>query len=166
MKDNQIFPRDPEKTYGLMEIVKGTSPQVEKKPEDTIESYPHLIFREIIAVLLLIAFVSILALLFNAPLEEIANPNKTPNPAKAPWYFLGLQELLHYFPPVVAGILIPFLIVMALIFLPYIDRNPSSKPRKRKFAITIFTLFVVASVIFTVIGTFFRGENWHWIWPW
>lgn len=166
MKDNQIFPKDPEKTYGLMEIVKGTSVQVEKKPEDTEETYPHLILREIIAVLLLIAFISFLSLLFNAPLEEIANPNKTPNPAKAPWYFLGLQELLHYFPPVVAGIIVPSLLVILLILLPYIDRNPSTKPRKRKLALVIFTVFVFATVILTVIGTFFRGENWRWVWPW
>ena len=166
MKDNEIFPKDSDKTYGLMEIVKGTSYQVGKEPEDTVETYPHLIFREIIAVLLLVAIVSLLALFINAPLEEIANPNKTPNPAKAPWYFLGLQELLHYFPPIFAGIFIPASIVIFLLLLPYIDRNPSTKPRKRKFAITIFTVFVIVAVILTLIGTFFRGENWHWVWPW
>lgn len=166
MEENNIFPKDPDKTYGLMEVVKGSSLQLDKKPEETKEVFPHLIIREIIALLLLIAFISLIALFLNAPLEEIANPNKTPNPAKAPWYFLALQELLHYFPPVVAGIFVPAFVLLSLFLLPYLDRNPSSKPKDRKLAIIVFSIFVTAAIILTIIGTFFRGENWHWTTPW
>ncbi|MCP5047765.1 MAG: menaquinol oxidoreductase [bacterium] len=167
MKENrEIFPKDPEKTYGLMEIVKGTSPLVEKEPEDTIETSPHLIIRVAISFLILITVVSLVSLFIDAPLEEIANPSKTPNPAKAPWYFLGLQELLHYFPPVIAGILVPAVVVFALFLLPYLDRGKSAKPKDRKLVVFLFTVFVATAVILTLVGVFFRGENWQWVWPW
>ena len=118
-ESNEIFPKDPSKTYGLMEVVKGTTPLVEKEPEDTIFTFPWLIIKEVICCFLVIAALAIISIYFDAPLEELANPSKTPNPAKAPWYFLGLQEMLHYFPPVVAGVLFPALIVLALIINPY-----------------------------------------------
>ncbi len=166
MNDNEIFPKDTDKTYGLMEIVKGTSLHLEKKPEKTRDTYPNLILKEITALLLLIVFVCLISLFFNAPLEELANPQKTPNPAKAPWYFLGLQELLHHFPPIVGGVVIPVVIILTLILLPYLDRNPSSKLKERKVIVTIFTVCVLGIVILTLIGMFFRGEYWKWVWPW
>ena len=97
--------------------------EVEKKPENLVMSFPHLIIREVICFLIVVIILSVMALLFNAPLEELAEPQHTPNPAKAPWYFLGLQELLHSFPPVVAGVLIPLLVVIALVIIPYFDIN-------------------------------------------
>ncbi|MFQ6038036.1 MAG: menaquinol oxidoreductase [Candidatus Aminicenantales bacterium] len=166
MNENEIFPKETDKTYGLMEIVKGTSLHIEKKPEKTKDTYPNLILREITAFLLLIVVVCIVSLLVDAPLEELANPEKTPNPAKAPWYFLGLQELLHYFPPIIGGVAIPVLIILSLILLPYLDRNPSTKLKERKVVVFIFTVSVLGIVILTVIGMFFRGEYWKWVWPW
>src|SRR5674476_695459 len=97
--------------------------ETEKNPEKLVMSFPHLIIREVICFLLVVIVLSLVALLFNAPLEELAEPQHTPNPAKAPWYFLGLQELLHSFPPVVAGVLIPRLVVIALVIIPYFDIN-------------------------------------------
>src|SRR5580693_6490938 len=104
-------------------VTRRTSAQVKVADEDQIQTYPEVLFRAIVAIeVLAIALVGV-ALLFNAPLEGLADPSHTPNPAKAPWYFLGLQELLHYFPPVVAGVLIPGLVVMALIVIPYFKVN-------------------------------------------
>src|SRR5580693_7779131 len=104
-------------------VTRRTSAQVKVADEDQIQTYPEVLFRAIVAIeVLTIALVGV-ALLFNAPLEGIADPSHTPNPAKAPWYFLGLQEMLHYFPPVVAGVLVPGLVVMALIVIPYFNIN-------------------------------------------
>jgi len=97
--------------------------QDEIPPEDLVMSFPHLVIRLTIAFLWVVIVMAVLSVFFNAPLEELANPQHTPNPAKAPWYFLGLQELLHYFPPVVAGILIPALVVVALVVIPYVGVN-------------------------------------------
>ncbi len=166
----KIFPADPDKTYGLMALVKGETPQVEKEPEDTIMTYPYLLFKEIIAAMILVIFVTIISLFFDAPLEELANPGKTPNPAKAPWYFLGLQELLHYFPPLVAGVIMPTLVVIGLFIIPYV--NPAKRgigvwfSPERRLANTLFGIFVLLVVVLTLIGTFFRGPGWSWVWPW
>lgn len=97
--------------------------QDEAPAEDLVMSFPHLVIRLVIACMWVVIIMAVLAIFFNAPLEELANPHHTPNPAKAPWYFLGLQELLHYFPPVVAGILIPALVVVALVVIPYVGVN-------------------------------------------
>ena len=102
----------------------------------------------------------------NAPLRELANPNLTPNPSKAPWYFLGLQELLRYFHPMVAGITIPTFILVGLAAVPYVDRNPSNKPGDRKIAITLFTILFMFGGVLTIIGSFFRGPGYNWVWPW
>ena len=166
----KIFPVDPDKTYGLMALVKGESLQVEKEPEDTVMTYPHLFVREVIAAMVLIIFIIVISLFFDAPLEELANPSKTPNPAKSPWYFLALQELLHYFSPFVAGVLIPTLVVIGLIVVPYIDSARKGigvwfSP-ERKFANIVFGIFVFFAVVLTIIGTFFRGPGWAWVWPW
>jgi menaquinol-cytochrome c reductase cytochrome b/c subunit len=199
--------------------------ETEVKQEKLVMSFPHLIIREVICFLLVVIILSLVALLFNAPLEELAEPQHTPNPAKAPWYFLGLQELLHVFPPVVAGVLIPLLVVIALVIIPYFDINYKreglwiSNPKatyfifsgviiimvlfcvlydaysiavpslllycfailpyfikresgwinwlsRRSLAEWIMTWFVLLAIVLTVIGTFFRGPGWSWVWPW
>ena len=118
----EVFPKGPEKTYGLMELVKGTSPMVEKGPEDTVMSWPHLLILEVLAALgttVLLLFWSLL----NAPLREFANPDITENPAKAAWYFLNLQELLLHMDAALAGVIIPGLVIIILMAIPYIDRS-------------------------------------------
>jgi len=94
---------------------------------ETVMTAPHLLLREVILVQLCVIAMALLALFFDSPLERIADPTNTPNPAKAPWYFLGLQELLHYFPPVVAGVLIPGLVVVAIVVIPYVRANLDSR---------------------------------------
>ena len=119
----EIFPKDTTKTYGLMELVKGTSPMVEKGPEDTVMSWPHLLILEILAALGTTVLLLFWSLAAKAPLRELANPDVTENPAKAAWYFLSLQELLLHMHPVLAGLLIPGLVVIILMAIPYIDRS-------------------------------------------
>jgi len=119
----EIFPKDSRKTYGLMELVKGTSPMVEKGPEDTVMSWPHLLILEVLAALGTTIFLLFLSLVANAPLRELANPDVTENPAKAAWYFLNLQELLLHMHPALAGVIIPTLVIVALMAIPYIDRS-------------------------------------------
>ena len=200
-------------------------PAVRRHEERYVMTFPHLIVREIILFQLVTIALSITALLFDAPLQGIANPTETPNPAKAPWYFLGLQELLHYFPPVVAGVLLPGLVVVALVVIPYARVNLSARPlwedrrprtlgavlaailgvvafatlfdcwpvaaptvivgalmlaarrgerggrlRRALVEITlpewIMTWFVFVASLLTIIGTFFRGPGWSFVWPW
>lgn len=140
--------------------------RVEKPLEDSVFVWPHLLVREFFAATAVTVMVTLLSLQINAPLQGPANPNVTPNPAKAPWYFLGLQELLHYFPPTTAGVLVPGLTLAALAVLPYVDRNPSRAYADRKVAIVTFTLFVVFWAVITLAGSFFRGPGWLWVWPW
>ncbi|HTZ97140.1 MAG TPA: hypothetical protein VMB18_12120 [Terriglobales bacterium] len=208
-------------------VTRRTSPQVRVADEEVVQTFPEVFFRTAIAVEVLAIVLVSIALLFNAPLEGIADPSHTPNPAKAPWYFLGLQEMLHYFPPVVAGVLVPTLVVIALIVIPYFNINIEAeglftKDRSRRLPVfyavaaglSIFlmvfdvyvalvpTLIVVALMLFasrssheskspfrrylaarplsfwimswflfelivlTMIGTFFRGPGWSWVWPW
>jgi hypothetical protein len=104
-------------------ITRNTSAKVKEEAGPQLMSFPHVILRETIAFQLLAIVLVALALFWDAPLEQLANPLLTPNPAKAPWYFLGLQELLHYFPPLVAGVLLPTLVVLALVVIPYFDIN-------------------------------------------
>ena len=158
------------KTYGLMELARGTTPQVGKNPEDEVFSWPHLVFREMLLFLLVTAVVLFLAIFWNAPLEELANPIHPPNPAKAPWYFLGLQELVSY-SAFWGGVVVPGLLVTALMLLPYMDRQRKGVgrwfARERAVANTIFSdLPGHAAIVFTIIGTFFRGPNWGWVVPW
>jgi hypothetical protein len=207
-------------------ITHKTSAQVKEKAGRQLMSYPHLMLRELIAFEVLTGVLVIVALVWDAPLEQLANPLLTPNPAKAPWYFLGLQELLHYFPPLVAGIVIPGLVVLALVIIPYFNVNIKGEPlwaadRSRRFLIFIvpvalllvflglyqawtvlvptvviagltvvsffqwkrsyrltsflqtrplswwvMTWFIAVSLTLTVVGTFFRGPGWSWVWPW
>jgi hypothetical protein len=120
----------------------------------------------------------IISLFFDAPLEDLANPLITPNPGKAPWYFTGIQELIHYTTkPVIPAIIVPMLIIIWLLLVPYIDRTPKTRwgflfnrifigGEKRKILVLLFTLFIFGALISTLIGSVFRGENWSFILPW
>lgn len=138
----------------------------ERAVDDTVFSWPHLIVRHVVVALGVATLVLAMGVAYAAPLRGLANPNLTPEPAKAPWYFSGLQELLAHFDPLIAGILIPIAAVCMLLLLPYIDRNPATEARNRKVALSIFTGVVVIAVVLTVIGTFFRGPGWAFIAPW
>lgn len=207
-------------------ITKRTSAKVTGDPGPQVMAYPHLLIREAILFMVLVIGLVSAALLWDAPLEQLANPLLTPNPAKAPWYFLGLQELLHYFPPLVAGIIIPTLVIIGLVVIPYFNVNIQGKPcwtkggkqtlwifvavtlvltfvllwtrawtvlvpsdaiaglmlyayfaTSRRGASTgylptrplswwVMTWFISVAAVLTVVGTFFRGPGWSWIWPW
>ena len=153
----------------VLGVVPGKPPGGDRKVLDEQEPvmvWPHLLVRHGVAALVVMVVVLLLALFFNAPLREIANPLNTPNPEKAPWYFAALQELLSHFHPMVAGVLVPGAIIIGLIALPYMDRNPRLSPRFRKVAVATFTVFMVVWIILTLIGFMFRGPNWGWVWPW
>src|SRR5208283_2590529 len=135
-------------------VTRRTSAQVKVTDEDQVQTYPEVLFRALVAIEVLTIALVAMALLFNAPLEGIADPSHTPNPAKAPWYFLGLQEMLHYFPPVVAGVLVPGLVVMALIVIPYFNINIEAeglflKDRKRR--LLIFYVAAAALSVFLLV---------------
>ncbi|HJW87944.1 MAG TPA: cytochrome b N-terminal domain-containing protein, partial [Dehalococcoidia bacterium] len=232
------FVPGPQKTYALMEVVSGTTPMVgAQAPEEEVPSWPHLVFRLAVLFQVVLAVTLLLGIFLNAPLEELANPVHPPNPAKAPWYFLGLQELVSY-SALVGGVVVPGLLVLGLMSIPYIDRagegegvwftskqgkrialwsfvgtipftlgvlylnarfglrrffpeapqavvdllNPATlllvsiaafsvavgwRMRSRRMAaIALFSAFLSAYVILMIIGTFFRGPNWVWVWPW
>lgn len=130
-------------------ITRRTSAQVKAETEDQIQTFPEVLLRTAVAIMLLAIVLIWIALFFNAPLEGLADPSHTPNPAKAPWYFLGLQELLHYFPPVVAGVLAPGLVIMALIVIPYFKVNIEAqglflKDRKKRLLIFYFVSTVLS----------------------
>jgi hypothetical protein len=208
-------------------VTRRVSPHVKAKYEALVMTWPETLFRAAVAIELLALALVILALIWDAPLEGLADPMQTPNPAKAPWYFLGLQELLHYFPPVIAGVLIPAMVVIGLIVIPYFNINveaeglwlknktkrlrilgivvgaltvvmlvldvwaivaptllvaslmflaaassPASPQRFRRWLVSkplsfwIMTWFLIEASLLTVIGTFFRGAGWAWVWPW
>jgi menaquinol-cytochrome c reductase cytochrome b/c subunit len=208
-------------------VTRRTSAQVKVADEEQVQTYPEGLLRVVLAIELLAIALVLISLFFNAPLEGMADPTTTPNPAKAPWYFLGLQEMLHYFPPVVAGVLIPTVLVVALVVIPYFNVNVEAdgvfvKNRKRRLtifyigagALSVFLWFfqvyvalaptlIIAGLMFvaafssarsphafrrylesravswwimswflfelivlTVVGTFFRGPGWSWVWPW
>jgi hypothetical protein len=140
--------------------------RVEREQGDRINVFPHLLIEEFVSLLIVSAAVIIFSAFVQAPLRELANPNLTPNPSKAPWYFLGLQELLRYFHPQIAGVIIPTLILVGLGAVPYVDRNPSVKPGDRKIAITCFTMLFMFGATLTIAGSFFRGTGFNWTWPW
>jgi quinol-cytochrome oxidoreductase complex cytochrome b subunit len=157
-----------DKTYGLMEVVTGKPIFETVTPEeeaDTVFSYPYAFVREAVVLMATVTTIMTMSLFLNAPLEELANPAKTPNPAKAPWYFLGLQELVSH-SALLGGVVAPALMVLALIAIPYIDRNPSRRPADRKLILWLFAFFVVANLVLIVVGTFFRGPGWALVPPW
>lgn len=208
-------------------LTKNTSAKVVGERPRQLMSFPHLVLREVMVLQGLVIVLALVALFWDAPLEQLANPLLTPNPAKAPWYFLGLQELLHYFPPIVAGIILPGLVVVALVVIPYFEINSKNEPfwsgntaKKSRVLVSVLVLlavvlvifeawtvlvptvvmggvllaaksdaggnagawrsylhsrplswwvmtwFIAVSVILTVVGTYFRGPGWSWVWPW
>lgn len=215
--------KDPQR---IVFVTKKTSAKVKDEAGRQLMSYPHVILREAIAFEILTIVLVVIALFWDAPLEQLANPLLTPNPAKAPWYFLGLQELLHYFPPVVGGVLIPTLVVVGLVVIPYFNVNIEGEAfwgrnrvrrlrifaaallglflvlavyrawtvivptaaiaglvmvsyslppgrryfddflRSRSLPWWVMTWFITVSLTLTVVGTFFRGPGWSWVWPW
>jgi len=154
-------------TQRLLTVVKSGSIQdVKAVPQDKVHVWPHLLGVEFVAALAITAFVLVFSVFVNAPLLALANVNQTPNPSKAPWYFLGLQELLTMFHPMVAGVTLPGFGLIGLILAPYTDRNPSNKPEDRKFAISLFTIFVMSWAVLVMIGSFFRGPGQNFVFPW
>jgi menaquinol-cytochrome c reductase cytochrome b/c subunit len=160
-------PEVPERVQRLLAVVKPEAIQkVERQPMDRVNVWPHLMAAELISLMVVLLFLTIFSIMVNAPLRELANFNQTPNPSKAPWYFLGLQELLRYFHPQVAGVTIPTVIIIGLMAAPFIDRNPSTRPDDRKLAIVLFSFFVLSFSILVVLGMFFRGPGFNFVFPW
>jgi len=154
-------------THRLLAMVPPEGIQrAEPRQEDKVNVWPHLLLREAVAAFAMFAFVTVFSVIVNAPLRELANSNLTPNPSKAPWYFLGLQELLRYFHPMVAGVTIPGIALLALMATPYFDKNPSMRPENRKLAILMFTMFMMFWAVLVLSGSFFRGPSFEWVWPW
>ena len=154
-------------TQRLLTVVKsGSIQEVKAAPVDKVHTWPHLLAVEFVAALACTAFLFIFSWFVNAPLLQAANVNQTPNPSKAPWYFLGLQELLTMFHPMIAGVTLPGMGLIALILAPYIDKNPSNKPEDRKFMTSMMTMFLMFWAVLTIIGSFFRGPGFNFIFPW
>lgn len=150
---------DAKKTPKRIAFIKSrTSARVKQEEEEMVMTVPNLVIREIIAFEVLVIVLAIISLVFNAPLEWIANPEHTPNPAKAPWYFLGLQELLHYFPPVVAGVILPALAIVALIVIPYVPMNLKQeglwKQNRQRTFVAILVSVGFLSIILLVYGVY------------
>lgn len=140
-------------------------------PPDKLSVWPYLVRTEFIGAIVVMLILTVWSIVLNAPLEEPANPTKTPNPSKAPWYFLGLQEMLVYFDPWIAGVVLPSLIIVGLMAIPYIDLNPRGNGyyswSQRKFAhVTFMFGFLVLWLVLIFWGTFMRGPGWYFFWPW
>ena len=158
---------DGAKSERLLTVIRaGGVQRIRSAPTDRVTVWPHLLAIEFVALLVVLILLITLATFLDAPLLEFANFNEQPNPSKAPWYFLGLQELLSYFDPQVAGIIIPTFGAIAIAIIPYIDKNPSVRPSHRKFAIMLFTFFIMAAAVLTILGSFFRGPGFNFTFPW
>ena len=154
-------------TQRLLTVVKsGSIQQTRAEAQDKVHVWPHLLVLEFASILSLMAFVTIFSAMVKAPLLGLADVNATPNPSKAPWYFLGLQELLKMFNPMIAGVLLPGIALALLAIVPFFDRNPSHKPNDRKFAITMMTFFLMMWAVLVIIGCFFRGPGFNFTFPW
>jgi menaquinol-cytochrome c reductase cytochrome b/c subunit len=154
-------------TQRLLTVVKAGSIQdVKATPTDKVSTWPHLLVGEFVASLACLTVLTVMSIFVNAPLLALANYNQTPNPSKAPWYFLGLQELLTLFHPMVAGVTIPGMGLFLLILAPYLDKNPSNKPEDRKLAVSLFAVFMMFWAVLVIIGSFFRGQGFNFIYPW
>jgi Cytochrome b(C-terminal)/b6/petD len=150
-------------------IAAGKGP-IEKEEENRVWVWPDLVYTELISLILCSVVLIVWSILLKAPLEQPANRSVTPNPSKAPWYFLGLQEMLVYFDPWLAGVVLPGLIIVGLMAIPYIDMNPKGNGyytfRERKVEITLFLFgFAVLWSSLIVLGTFLRGPNWNFFGP-
>jgi hypothetical protein len=137
-------------------VTRRTSPQVKAHDDDYVMTFPEALYRGIVAIEALTLVLVVISLLWDAPLEGLANPLQTPNPAKAPWYFLGLQELLHYFPPLVAGVLIPALVVLALIAIPYFKINIADEPLWGRNRTQRLRTLAVVTLAFSIFLIYFR----------
>ena len=166
--DEVDFAPEVKVTQRLLTVVKAKPIQkAATEPVDKVNTWPHLMLPEFVSLMAMTAFLILLSAILQAPLLEEANPNVTPNPAKAPWYFLGLQELLSYWDPQIAGVMIPLVLGLVVwMAFPYIDRNPETHPSKRKFAIMFYTFFLAGAGVLTIIGVLFRGPGWNWTYPW
>ena len=154
-------------TQRLLTVVKSGSIQhTRAEAQDKVHTWPHLVVIEFASMLIMTAALTIFSALVRAPLLGLADFNRTPNPSKAPWYFLGLQELLTMFHPMVAGVTIPGVALGLIALAPFIDKNASIKPTDRKFAIAIFTLFLMMWAVLVIIGSFFRGPGFNFVFPW
>src|SRR6266536_2596248 len=138
----------------------------ERRVDDTVFTWPHLLVRHVVVGLATSAVVLTLGVAFAAPQRGLANPNLTPEPSKAPWYFVGLQELLSHVDPLVAGVLIPTGTILGLALLSFLDRNPATEARSRKVAVLLFATLLAVATVLTVVGTFFRGPGWRFVPPW
>lgn len=160
--------------YRALAFVKGESLAKEKDSqvsEDELHTWPYLLRKEFLAAIIVMIILMIWSIALDAPLEEPSDPSLTPNPAKAPWYFLGLQEMLVYFDPWIAGVVFPSLIVLGLMVIPYVDINPKGNGyytfKERKFAVLTFCFgFHILWVLLIIVGVFMRGPGWLWFWPW
>ena len=154
-------------TQRLLTVVKsGSIQEVKAAPVDKVHTWPHLLAVEFVAALACTAFLFVFSWFVNAPLLQAANVNQTPNPSKAPWYFLGLQELLTMFHPMIAGVTLPGMGLIALILAPYLDKNPSNKPEDRKFITSLMTVHLMFWAVLVMIGSFFRGPGFNFVFPW
>src|SRR2546423_8824552 len=154
--------------YRLVGMVKQDAVvRVQKEPDDTVMTWPHLLSIEFLAGGVMSIFLLLMGLFINAPLEELANGNVTPAVAKAPWYFLGLQELLAYFHPTVAGVLIPTFVLVGAALIPFVDREKvlATRPSERKTTAALLTLFCILGLTVTFIGIFFRGPGYSFVIP-
>lgn len=160
--------------YRALAFVKGESLAKEKDSqvsEDELHTWPYLVRKEFLAAIIVMIILMIWSIALDAPLEEPSDPSLTPNPAKAPWYFLGLQEMLVYFDPWIAGVVFPSLIVLGLMVIPYVDINPKGNGyytfKERKFAVLTFCFgFHILWILLIIVGVFMRGPGWLWFWPW
>ena len=160
--------------YRALTFVKGPTLAKEKDAEvsdSEIPTWPYLLRKEFLVAIVCAILLIVWSILLDAPLEEHSDPTMTPNPAKAPWYFLGLQEMLVYFDPWIAGVVFPMLIIIGLMAIPYIDFNPKGNGyytfKERKFAMIIFCFgFHFLWILLIIVGVFMRGPGWLWFWPW
>ncbi len=140
--------------------------QVQSKQMDKVYTWPHLLLVEFVALLAVGSLLLVTSFFLDAPLGTLANANDVPAINKAPWYFMGLQELLRYFHPMTAGVTMPGVAMAFLFAAPYLDKNPSARPENRKLANMAFTFFLTMWTVLVVIGSFFRGPGYEWVWPW
>lgn len=156
------------RTQRLLTVVKARAIQdVKTEPQDKVNTWPHLMLMEFGALLAITGLLVIMAVVIHSPLLEPANFNATPNPSKAPWYFLGLQELLSYFDPQIAGVMVPTVVgLVGFMAIPFVDKNPSIRPTDRKFAILLYSIFMAGAATLTIIGVLFRGRGFNFSYPW
>jgi hypothetical protein len=151
-------------------IAKGEPPVEATETKDKLMVWPHLVYIEFICLILLSVVLIVWSILIQAPIEQPANPTDSPNPSKAPWYFLGLQEMLVYFDPWMAGVVLPGLIIVGLMAIPYIDTNPKGNGyftfAERKWEVGLFLFgFIILWILLIIAGTFLRGPNWNFFGP-